>query len=177
MRKSWLALPPLLLGCASGGSYVRSDGTTLGRVVIYRNGVAYFERIAKVDDDVLKLSVPSDKVDDFLKSLTVTDAHTGERAPVDFPTAPGSGSTEMKIHLAGKGPHELKPTYVTDTPAWKSSYRVLVGKDGKVELQGWAIVDNTSGEDWKDVKLGVGSSSALAFRFDLHSVRPVSREK
>ncbi|HSQ65217.1 MAG TPA: OmpA family protein, partial [Polyangiaceae bacterium] len=43
-------------------------------------------------------------------------------------------------------------------------------------LEAWAIVDNTSGEDWNDVKLGVGSSSALSFRYDLQSVRIVERE-
>jgi len=43
-------------------------------------------------------------------------------------------------------------------------------------VQAWAIVDNTSGEDWQNVQLGVGSSSALSFRFDLRSVRLVERE-
>ncbi len=179
MRKPLFALPLFLLGCASTGSYVRSDGTTLGRVVVYRNGVAYFERTAQVNDDVLKLSVPADKIDDFLKSLTVTDARTGERAPVDFPSgsgASGSGFTDMKIHLVGKGPHQVKLSYVTETPAWKPSYRVMLGKGGKVDVQAWAIVDNTFGEDWNNVKLGVGSSSALSFRFDLRSVRFVQRE-
>jgi hypothetical protein len=176
MKKLLFALPPLLLGCASNSSYVRSD-TTLGRVVVYRNGVAYFERTARVEDDTLRLSVPADKIDDFLKSLTVTDAKTGERAPVDFPSGSGGGGlTEMKIHLAGKRPHELKLTYVTETPAWKPSYRIVLGKDKKVDLEAWAIVDNTSGEDWNNVKLGVGSSSALSFRFDLRSVRLVQRE-
>jgi len=171
-----LAISVVLFGCSGTTSYVRSD-TALGRVVVYRNGVAYFERTAKVDDDVLRLSVPADKVDDFLKSLTVTDAKTGERAPIDFPNAAGAaGFTEMKIHLVGKKPHELKLTYVTEAPAWKPSYRVVLDKGNKVAFQGWAIVDNTSGEDWHDVKLGVGSSSALSFRFDLRSVRLVDRE-
>src|SRR5690606_721675 len=57
----------------------------------------------------------------------------------------------------------------------KPSYRVVVGDQGKVMLEGWAIVDNTSGEDWKDVRVGVGSSSALSFRYDLWSVRQVQR--
>ncbi|HKQ68412.1 MAG TPA: OmpA family protein [Polyangiaceae bacterium] len=178
MRKSLCLLPCLLIGCSSTTSFVKSD-TTLGRVVVYRNGVAYFERTARVENDTLRLSVPADKIDDFLKSLTVTDAVTGERAPVDFPSNPPPGSTgftEMKIHLAGKAPHQLKLSYVTETPAWKPSYRVVIGKDGKVSVQAWAIVDNTSGEDWNDVKLGVGSSSALSFRFDLRSVRLVQRE-
>ncbi|MEO8552360.1 MAG: OmpA family protein, partial [Kofleriaceae bacterium] len=45
-----------------------------------------------------------------------------------------------------------------------------------VMLEGWAIVDNTSGEDWKGVMVGVGSSSALSFKYDLWSVRQVQRE-
>jgi hypothetical protein len=42
-------------------------------------------------------------------------------------------------------------------------------------LEGWAVVDNLSGEDWKDVVVGVGSSSAMSFRYDLWSVRTVDR--
>jgi hypothetical protein len=173
-----LLLPLLLAGCASTTSFVKSDNTTLGRVVIYRNGVAYFERTALVDSDVLRLAVPGDKIDDFLKSLTVTDLSTGLPAPVGFPnTGPtDDGLTQMQIRLSGAAPHKLQLTYVTEAPSWKPSYRVVLGKDNKVEFQGWAVVDNTSGEDWEKVKLGVGSSSALSFRFDLRSVRTVQRE-
>ena len=175
-----------LVGCGqTTTSYVKSD-TTLGRVVVYRNGVAYFERYAEVQGDSLKLNVPHDKVDDFLKSLTVVDATTGEPAPISYPSTPTSGGTiDMKIGVGaassstgGKagGTHKLRLSYVTEAPSWKPSYRVVVGKTGKVELQGWAIVDNTSGEDWKDVRLGVGASSAMSFRFDLKGLRLVERE-
>jgi outer membrane protein OmpA-like peptidoglycan-associated protein len=174
----------LLVGCGSAASYVHSDTTTLGRVVVYRNGVAYFERYAKVDDDKLTLAVPPDKVDDFLKSLNVVDAKTGEPTPVTYPTdanasgasSGGSGLIDMQIRLPGNRPHELRLSYVTEAPAWKPSYRVVLRDDKSVDLVGWAIVDNTSGEDWKNVRLGVGASSALSFRFDLRSVRLVERE-
>lgn len=175
-----------LVGCGqTTTSYVKSE-TTLGRVVVYRNGVAYFERYAEVQGDSLKLDVPHDKVDDFLKSLTVVDATTGEPAPISYPSAPAAGGTiDMKVGVtrgaAAKGsggarPHKLRLSYVTEAPSWKPSYRVVVGKSGKVDLQGWAIVDNTSGEDWKDVRLGVGASSAMSFRFDLKGLRLVERE-
>ena len=167
-----------LTGCGTATTFVHSD-TTLGRVVVYRNGIAYFERTARVDRDALELKVPADKVDDFLKSLTVVDAHTGEPAPIAYPTqAPAStdGLINMKISLQGAGPHDLRVSYVTESPSWKPSYRIVLGKTGKVSLQAWAIVDNTSGEDWQNVQLGVGSSSALSFRFDLQSVRLVQRE-
>lgn len=171
-----LLFAPALFGCAETTSFVKSD-TTLGRVVIYRNGVAYFERSATIHGDSLKLNVPPDKIDDFLKSLTVIDESTGKPAPISFPS-PGttSGDTvDMHIGLAGAAPHRVRLSYVTEAPSWKPSYRVVLGKDGKVDLESWAVVDNTSGEDWEQVQLGVGSSSALSFRFDLHSIRLVDR--
>jgi hypothetical protein len=38
------------------------------------------------------------------------------------------------------------------------------------------VVDNVSGEDWTKVAVGVGSTSALSFKYDLQSVRYVERE-
>jgi len=173
-----------LLPACGRSSYVSTDDAALGRVVVYRNGVAYYERRASVDGDALRLSVPADKIDDFLKSLTVADAETGKPLPVSFPgvgtPASGSGSVDMTVTLPpaadGKRVRDVVLTYVTESPAWKPSYRVVLDPAGKVGLEGWAIVDNTSGEDWNAVKVGVGSSSALAFRYDLKSVRTVHRD-
>lgn len=172
-----LGLLAFTTGCSSTTSYVKSD-TTLGRVVVYRNGVAYYERHARVQGDTLSLAVPGDKVDDFLKSLTVVDAKTGKPAPVSYPTGThGAGGTiDMKIDLPKGQAHDLKLSYVTEAPSWKPSYRLTIDKANKVSLQAWAIVDNTSGEDWEKVQLGVGASSALSFRFDLRSIRTVTRE-
>lgn len=178
MRTLGLMVPALVLlaGCGSSTtSYVKSD-TTLGRVVVYRNGVAYFERSAHVEGDSLQLNVPADKVDDFLKSLTVTDAKTGLPAPVSYPSSGANGSLSLKVALPKSGAHEVKLAYVTEAPAWKPSYRVVLDKSGKLALQAWAIVDNTSGEDWQNVKLGVGSSSAMSFRFSLRDLRIVDRQ-
>lgn len=174
------ALAATAAGCPSYSSYVKSD-TALGRVVVYRNGIAYYERKAHVSGHEITLAVPNDKVDDFLKSLTVTDAATGKTLPVSFPTRGASKgrNVDMTIQLPGAGVHDVVLTYITDAPAWKPSYRVMVGdKDdaSKVRVQGWAIVDNTSGEDWNQVRVGVGSSSALSFRYDLRSVRTVQRQ-
>src|SRR5262249_49863223 len=133
-----------LTGCASTSSYVHSDAT-LGRVVVYRNGIAYFERTAHLDSDSLRLAVPADKVDDFLKSLTVVDAKPGEPAPIAYPTTAHNSETgliDMKIALTGPTPaHDLKLSYVTEAPSWKPSYRLMLGKDNKVNVQAWAIVD------------------------------------
>ncbi len=179
MRTS-LPLILVLTGCGPATtSYVHAGDTTLGRVVVYRNGIAYFERTADVQGDHLTLKVPADRIDDFLKSLTVVDAKTGQPAPISYPTklpTSDTGLLDMNIGLDAAASHQLKLSYVTEAPSWKPSYRVVVRPGGKVELEAWAIVDNTSGEDWNNVRLGVGSSSALSFRFDLQSVRLVERE-
>lgn len=165
-------------GCGGHTSYVEAEQTALGRVVIYRNGVAYYERRANVAGNKLSLQVPADKVDDFLKSLTVKDARTGESLPIAFPSRniEGAGTIAMTVQLPTSGPREVALTYVTEAASWKPSYRVMVEDNSKVSLEGWAIVDNTSGEDWQAVRVGVGSSSALSFRYDLHSIRLVQRE-
>ncbi len=165
-------------GCgASQDSFVKTD-SALGRVVVYRNGIAYYERRARRIGDQLVLTVPHDKVDDFLKSLTVTDAASGETVPVSYPTTGASqgGQVDMTLQLPPGTGEELVITYITDAPAWKPSYRLVVGDEGNVDVQGWAIVDNTTGEDWTQVKVGVGASSALSFRYDLRSVVHVHRE-
>jgi hypothetical protein len=165
-----------LAGCASLPRPIETNAA-LGKVVVYRNGVAYFERYAKLDGNELKLRVPSERLDDLLKSLTVVDARSGKPVPVSFPTVEHVGDqVDIAIQLPRPAPRELKISYVTESPAWKPSYRLKLGKNGQARLEAWAVVDNVSGEDWKRVSVGVGSTSALSFRFDLHSVRFVERE-
>ncbi len=174
-----ILLSAALAGCGpKHANFVKVDDVALGRVVIYRNGVAYYERRATVSGGVLTVSVPRDRVDDFLKSLTVVDAISKQPLPVSIPREQAADGDYliMKLQLPSKAPADVVLTYVTESPAWKPSYRVVVGDKGKVLVEGWAIVDNTSGEDWNGVRVGVGSSSALSFKYDLWSVRQVHRE-
>ena len=174
----FLAAVPLASACGGSANYVRVDDVALGRVVVYRNGVAFYERKAHVRGGKLTVVVPRDRVDDFLKSLTVTDAKTGDPLPVSFPREQGDFGQYVEMSLQVQAEEaEVVLTYVTESPAWKPSYRLVVDEEkGKVMLEAWAIVDNTSGEDWKEIILGVGSSSALSFRYDLWTVRTVARE-
>lgn len=167
----------LLCGC---GAAVGKPDTSLDRVVVYRNGVAYFERSAHVEGEELTVRVRSDDVDDFLKSLSVLDAQTRASLPVEYPSggaATSYGVVDMKLRLSGAAPHDVTLSYVTEAPAWKPTYRAVLGDKGKLTLEGWAIVDNASGEDWKGVKLAVAASAAMSFRFDLKTVRFMQRER
>jgi hypothetical protein len=166
-------------GCASAQAVAPPIHTeaALGRVVIYRNGVAYFERRATVKGNELTLDVPGQRLDDFLKSLAVEDVKTGKLVPISFPTLDDQDDTvKIKLELPKEGTHELKITYVTESPSWKPSYRLELHGKEPAKLEAWAVVHNVSGEDWKHVAVGVGSTSALSFKYDLRSVHYVDRE-
>jgi len=185
MSKSFAWVAAALCAACGSSAYVRVDDVPLGHIVVYRNGIAYYERGAVVRGGTLAVRVPRALVDDFLKTLTVVDRATEQPLPVRFPRdRSGDGDMiDMSLQIPNRTSADVKMTYVTEAPAWKPSYRMVIGNPrdarskGKVFLEGWAVIDNTSGEDWKDVKIGVGSSSAMSFRYDLWSVRSVERQQ
>ncbi len=65
--------------------------------------------------------------------------------------------------------------YITPTPLWKSSYRLVFDADPKPLLEGWAIVDNTSGEDWENVRLSLVSGLPVSFITRLYEPRYLQR--
>jgi len=71
----------------------------------------------------------------------------------------------MSIATSGVGERQLFVSYISEVPIWKSTYRlVLPSKAGdKPLLQGWAIVDNTIGEDWTNVDLSLVAGSPQSF--------------
>ena len=71
----------------------------------------------------------------------------------------------MTISTTGNGERNLYVSYISEVPIWKTTYRiVLPAKDGKKPLlQGWAIVDNTVGEDWNDVELSLVAGAPHSF--------------
>jgi hypothetical protein len=70
----------------------------------------------------------------------------------------------MVISTVGSGERELFVSYISEVPIWKSTYRlILPSKAGKPLLQGWAIVDNTVGEDWDNVELSLVAGAPQSF--------------
>ncbi|HWU87117.1 MAG TPA: DUF4139 domain-containing protein [Kofleriaceae bacterium] len=289
--RSMPSLLAVLLLASCGGArkpYATTGGALeLSKVVLYRNGVGYFERGGKVEGDTFTLRVRKDQVNDLLKSLTVVERKGGRAVSISMPLdprtwanaaiatlGPGSGSlaeildklrgtevtlrtgggsisgrvliveailpdrtpappntppgdqdykvtlirddqlsvvrlskvtgitlhnddismqfqrsldatagegmfqqVDVTIRLAGRHAHDLVVSYVVGAPMWKPTYRVVLPETGKGQalLQGWAVVDNTTGEDWRDVKLALTSGAPIAFRYDLHTPRDVNR--
>jgi len=71
---------------------------------------------------------------------------------------------------------ELTASYMIPTPVWKSSYRLIISDSGKPVLEGWAIVDNTTDEDWTNVRLALVSGRPISFISQLYAPRYVSRQ-
>lgn len=79
------------------------------------------------------------------------------------------------IDAPGAGARELTVSYMSPSPVWKSSYRLMFPAQGDPTLEGWAIVDNTSGEDWTNVRLAVVSGKPVSFITQLYEPRYVQR--
>ncbi|MBI4817521.1 MAG: hypothetical protein HY791_14770 [Deltaproteobacteria bacterium] len=263
-------------GSASTRTAARATDLPVTRVVLYQNGVGYFERRGRIDGDVLRLQVRPSQINDLLKSLTVVDATEGRAVSISLPleksgdrilselpaqvrsagglldvlrvfrgarvmihgdrgsangrvvgvepsdsvskdgretrsdwrvtlrTDEGSlrvypvtaieevmledrtlavgldksldvslnegdwKPIELSIRLAGQARHEILASYIAEMPLWKPAYRLVVD-DGQPLLQGWAVVDNVSGEDWNDVQLSLVAGTPMSFVYDLHT--------
>jgi len=71
---------------------------------------------------------------------------------------------------------DVRAAYITPMPAWKSSYRLLFGEGGaQPTLEGWAIVDNTTGEDWTNVRLSLVSGKPISFISQLYPPKFIAR--
>lgn len=85
----------------------------------------------------------------------------------------------MSFTAAGSGDRDVFVSYISEVPVWKSTYRILFPDkpNEKPLLQGWAIVDNTIGEDWKDVQLSLVAGAPQSFIQDIsqpfYARRPV----
>ncbi|MEL6706456.1 MAG: hypothetical protein AAFP15_19485, partial [Bacteroidota bacterium] len=103
------AIASVASGCAHT-DIIAAPEAPLGRVVVYRNGVAYFERHAHVNGS-LTLEVPRGRVDDFLKSLTVVDAKDGTPLAISYRTPRESAGSvvTMEIELP-PGPRDVRIT-------------------------------------------------------------------
>jgi hypothetical protein len=81
----------------------------------------------------------------------------------------------VSLSFAGDGEREVRVGYVIENPIWKTSYRLVLNKEGKPFLQGWAIVENPSDEDWNDVGMVLVSGRPISFQMDLYQPLYVPR--
>jgi hypothetical protein len=70
---------------------------------------------------------------------------------------------------------DVRAAYIIPMPAWKSSYRLLFEDAAQPTLEGWAIVDNTTGEDWTNVRMSLVSGKPISFISQLYAPKFITR--
>jgi len=83
----------------------------------------------------------------------------------------------LQVVSRGKTKRKLRVGYVVAAPLWKATYRLTLAEAAaeKARLQGWAVIENMSGQDWKDVELTIVSGNPVTFRQALYSAYYVDR--
>lgn len=89
-----------------------------------------------------------------------------------------SDRKQLTVSATGEGERTLKLGYLTGMPIWKCSYRVIFDEKGKganALIQGWALAENNTDEDWKDIKISFVAGNPISFMMDLYSPYYVKR--
>ena len=82
----------------------------------------------------------------------------------------------IAIDVLGQGSRPVGFSYVVAAPVWKTTYRLVLPKDGDTaRLQGWGVVENLSGSDWNDVDLTLVSGNPVALKQPLYTAFYVDR--
>jgi hypothetical protein len=80
-----------------------------------------------------------------------------------------SDRKSVTLDAQGQGERTLRVGYIIETPIWKTTYRLLFQDGQKPLLQGWAILENTTDEDWENVDVSFVAGSPMSFIMDLYT--------
>jgi hypothetical protein len=164
---------------ALAGAEVEIDGSVTAKGRIFRieeensrlpdnGGTIEKHRITLVTEKGFVQAILED-----LKSVRFTDPQL--RAQIDRALSAiaqnrAKDQRIIAISLAGDGAREARFSYVVGAPVWKTAYRAVLPREGgKARLQGWGILENLTGGDWKGVELTLISGNPVALKQALYS--------
>ena len=142
------------------------DGTTLG----VRN------RVTLLTDSGLQQFVIED-----MESLQFDDPAIRAKIAKGLAAIEANRATDartLELTTKGQGKRAVRVAYIVSVPVWKASYRMTLPADAaapKAALQGWATIENMSGQDWKGVELTLSSGRPVAFHQALYEAYYVTR--
>jgi hypothetical protein len=173
-----LGSPTALLNALVGSEVeVAGDVTLKGRIfrveaeeaaLPNNGGTTRRHRLTLLTDKGLMQAVVED-----VTALRFTDPQARaqiERALTGLAENRAKERRQVSIGFLGTGPRRAAISYVVAAPVWKTAYRlVLPAAGGKARLQGWAVLENLTGGDWKDVELVLVSGNPVALRQPLYT--------
>lgn len=139
-------------------------------------GATTRHRVTVLTDDGLQQLVLEE-----VEALKFTDeaiAAQVERALEIVAQSHAKDRRSLKLHSTGDGSRVVRVAYVVQAPLWKTAYRLTLDPTAgaaTAALQGWAVIENMSGQDWKDVELTLVSGSPVTFRQALYATYYVER--
>jgi hypothetical protein len=161
------------------GAEVEISGPVAARGRIFRvepeqltlpdgRGVTLRHRLSLMTDKGLVQAVFED-----LTTLAFVDPQTRgqiDRALSGLAENRAKDRRTLSIGVLGAGARRMAVTYVVAAPIWKTSWRLVVPEAaGKARLQGWAILENLTGGDWKGVELTLVSGNPVALTQPLYT--------
>ncbi|HUI69088.1 MAG TPA: hypothetical protein VL354_01120 [Spirochaetia bacterium] len=87
----------------------------------------------------------------------------------------GVEKKKVVLHFSGTGKRRVSVGYILESPVWKTSYRLVLGDAAAHLLQGWALVENTTDNDWRNVVLSLVSGRPITFTMDLYQPLYIQR--
>jgi hypothetical protein len=163
------------------------SGTVLG---VEKHTAALPDGQGTVENEILNLlsqsrlrSIPMDRVE----SIDILDEALAEELRLALAAVGRSRDTATRpltFTFEGDGARTAMIGYLTETSAWQTSYRLVIpdpaarreaGSAQTARIQGWAIVQNTSLDDWRDITLTLVSGRPISFIQDLYSPLYVHR--
>ncbi|MEI6560303.1 MAG: DUF4139 domain-containing protein [Rhodospirillaceae bacterium] len=138
------------------------------------DGTVSRHRLTLATADGLRQAILED-----VEALRLADDRLQARLEAVLAALAGQGEPDRRIltlHTTGEGERWVRVAYVVEAPLWKTSYRLTLDSDGaRGGLQGWAVLENLSGEDWSGIDLTVVSGNPVTFRQALYEAYYVNR--
>lgn len=89
----------------------------------------------------------------------------------------GEETRTVRLAFEGTGERRVRIGYVREMPVWKTTYRLVLTEDGMADLQGWAIFDNPTDMDLRDIELAFVAGQPISFITDLYEPVYVDRPR
>lgn len=142
---------PTPIGNATNGRVVEDWAITL----VTKSGVA---TVAQADVRSFEIMDES-LAEELSRALAMVAEHRDDRW------------TNLDLKFNGQRERRVMVAYTHEAPVWKTSYRLVLpaGTDTKTTIQGWAIVENDTDEDWQNVSLSLASGRPVSFVMDLQT--------
>ena len=106
---------------------------------------------------------------ELMKALAALAAHSTDRFK------------NVGLSFGGTAARDVKIAYVNEMPIWKTSYRLVLPDESKSKeqpmIQGWAIIENTTDDDWSNIQLALVASQPVSFEMNLSQSLHINRPR